>query len=120
MPALSFQKRFAAAVENGEKRQTFRKRRKRPIRAGDTLCMFTGMRTKQCRRLRTEICTKITPVEITFLGTLVLAGVTQTAREAQRFARADGFEDYGEMLKWVVRTHGLPFVGDVIYWGLQA
>jgi hypothetical protein len=47
MPALDFQARFAPLVESGEKRQTIRKRRKRPIGVGQTLYLWTGQRLPQ-------------------------------------------------------------------------
>lgn len=50
MPALNFSK-FIAAVEDGSKPLTIRDIRKNPIRPGDVLYMFTGMRTRQCRKL---------------------------------------------------------------------
>jgi len=51
MPALNFQSRFADLVASGKKRQTIRPVRRHPIKAGDLLHLFTGMRTKRCKRL---------------------------------------------------------------------
>lgn len=51
MPALNFTK-FISAVEDGSKPLTIRDIRKNPIRPGDVLYMFTGMRTRQCRPLK--------------------------------------------------------------------
>ena len=83
MPALNFQKQFADAVESGlfdlrgeprpdrligvrPKLQTIRLYRKdeRDPKPGQTLYHFTGMRTKQCRRLGEAECTSVMPVEI--------------------------------------------------------
>ena len=120
MPALNYQARFANDVESGAKGQTVRKRRKCPIKIGDTLYHFTGMRTKACRRLRIDVCTKITTVEINGYGLLLLDGVAQTEHESQRFAELDGFADYDEMLAWVYKAYGIPFLGDAIYWNPKA
>ena len=53
MPALNFRAEFADAVERGEKCQTIRAYRKdgRNPKPGDTLHLYTGMRTRACRRL---------------------------------------------------------------------
>jgi hypothetical protein len=51
MPSLNFKAQFAESVESGSKKQTIRANRKHPIRIGDTLYLFTGMRTRNCRRL---------------------------------------------------------------------
>lgn len=61
---LNFKAELAPMVESGEKRQTFRPPRKRPIRAGDTLKLYTGLRTKKARLLGTAVCTQVVPMEI--------------------------------------------------------
>lgn len=117
MPALSFKEQFAPAVESGEKTQTIRKIRKRPIKVGDTLYLKTGMRTKYCRSLGTAVCTKVTPCEIYPLM-VAFRGRALLAAQANRFARKDGFDDMDAMVAWFERQHGLPFRGVVIEWDL--
>jgi hypothetical protein len=52
MPAYNFQKQFAPLVQSGEKRQTIRTLGKRShAQPGNKLQLYTGMRTKQCRKL---------------------------------------------------------------------
>ena len=58
MPALGFSKLFVAKVERGEKRQTIRKRRKHPIKVGDTLYLKEGWRTSACRSIGEVVCTE--------------------------------------------------------------
>jgi len=65
MPALNYRAVFATAVERGSKRQTIRRVRKRPIRAGDKLYHYTGMRTARCRLLREDPCLCVLPIRIT-------------------------------------------------------
>ena len=110
---INFSPQFAPLVESGAKRQTIRKLRKRPIRVGDTLRLYVGMRTKACRLLGEAVCGS---VECVVFGHG--RGSHPTARQDQEaFARTDGFESYAEMLAWFERTHGLPFEGVVIRWG---
>lgn len=126
MPSLNFQKQFAAAVESGEKRQTIRATRKRPFRAGDTLHLFTGMRTKGCRKLGEVRCTSVEHVQID--GIEGYDGVWRDAeiRVANRpvdsldaFAADDGFESGLSMFRWFRDTHGIPFEGQLIRWDVR-
>ena len=116
MVAYNFQPRFAEAVENGEKRQTIRRKGKR-IHAdrGDTVHLFTGMRTKKCRNLGEGICIASQFVTISE-GRAVVSG--NVVIDLDRFAHRDGFEDFSEMQEWFRDTHGLPFTGKLIQWRL--
>lgn len=52
MPAYNFQKQFAPLVESGQKRQTIRAiGKRRHARPGESLQLYTGQRTKACRKL---------------------------------------------------------------------
>lgn len=51
MVAYSFHRMFAPDVEAMIKRQTVRAHRKRHARIGEPVQLYTGMRTKQCRKL---------------------------------------------------------------------
>lgn len=118
MPALNFRAEFADAVERGEKCQTIRAYRKdgRNPKPGDTLHLYTGMRTRACRLLAVRRCTAVKPVLIVESYALV-AGETLEGDALERFAKADGFDGWSDMSRWFERTHGLPFHGLAIYWG---
>jgi hypothetical protein len=49
MPALSFMQMFRPKIESGFKRHTIRAERAIPIKPGDLLVLYTGMRTRSCR-----------------------------------------------------------------------
>ena len=117
MPALNYQKQFAPLVESGQKRQTIRARRKHPIKRGDRLHHFTGMRTKACRRLRGNVedyCAFT--VDITIHENRIETEDHVTVPGKEIIAQADGFKDFAEMLAWFQKTHGLPFHGQLIRW----
>lgn len=116
MALIGYQKRFAELVETGQKLQTVRKNRTRPIRVGDPLFHHVGLRTKNCRKLGESICTGVKKVSINEHGRLVIDGGIVAENGRERFARADGFGGWEEMLLWIQRTHGLPFYGQVILW----
>lgn len=127
MPALNFQARFAPFVESGEKRQTIRAHRTHPIYVGDHLYLYTGMRTKQCRKLGEAVCTEIVPVKIFKGGSTFLGDSLLGPRQMEKLAIADGFtagdgsryrvRACEKMVDWFEKTHGLPFRGVLIRWG---
>ncbi len=118
MPALNFQGRFAPLVESGEKTQTIRPPRKRPICAGDTLHLYTGMRTRACRKLGEAFCYLVSPIivneECCYLDGLPLNDV-----QAERIAQRDGFTSWRELAAWFKAQYGLPFNGVLIRWEMR-
>jgi hypothetical protein len=73
MPAYSFNERFVPMVLDGTKRQTIRARRKNPAKVGDTLYLLSGLRTRNCKRLREETCKATTTIVITKFNLLLFA-----------------------------------------------
>lgn len=138
MPALNFQAQFAPLVESGEKCQAIRKRRKdgRDPKVGDTLYLYTGQRTKACRKLREVRCKNVTPISINrskrpwratkhivyscevWTGSYGEASYRNrlSDRRVANLAKRDGFENADEMIAWFEKAHGLPFEGLLIRW----
>ena len=71
MPAYSFNKQFVPMILDGSKRQTIRARRKNPAKVGDILYLYSGLRTKSCKKLREEICKATTTIVITKFNLLL-------------------------------------------------
>lgn len=129
MPGLSFMPRFAPLVESGQKRQTIRKVRKRPIKVGDTLYLWEAQRTPARRYLGEVVCTSVDELRI---APTRAGGVVQlwhsvdfinyaewhprSRRTATRIAQADGLTDFAEMVSLFNKIHGLPFEGVLIRW----
>jgi len=126
MPALNFKKEFAPKVEIGlkeprhreAKRQTIRAGRKdgRNPREGQQLYLYTGMRTKVCRKLGEAECKSVQQFTIEenlaiYVGTRCLS-----VGEEESMALADGFTTRGQFLDFFRKTHGLPFNGFLIKW----
>lgn len=72
MPAYGFKERFCPFVIDGSKPHTIRAYRTYPVKVGDTLSLYYGMRTKNCQLLRREPCTDVKTIAITEQGTVVL------------------------------------------------
>jgi hypothetical protein len=115
MPSLNFKQRFVIPIENGRKRQTIRKMRKRPFRTDDTLYLFTGMRTAKCRRLGTHRCVGAHHITITH-DRIEVDGRILTPAETIELVQADGFASSEEFLDFFRREHDLPLVGQLIRW----
>jgi len=117
MVAFNFQSQFVAAIQSGEKRQTIRRTARASV--GDRLQLYTGMRTKACRKLISPdpICTMchyvaLRPDGITF-------GDASLFPSADEFARQDGFRDYDDMHRWFTERYGdAYFVGRLVRWRL--
>ncbi len=130
--AYSFQRRFAEPIIAGTKCQTIRAHRKRHARSGEALQLYTGMRTKHCRKLIDvdPICTSVTPVRLAFDRSRVLWNydieIDGTAIGRQRwaqseFARDDGFANIDDMADFWFEQHGrgakeIDFKGVLIRW----
>lgn len=115
MVAFNFQRQFVPAIQSGEKTQTIR--RSARAKVGDRLQLYTGMRTKACRKIvePDPICTMchyiaLRPDAITF-------GDASLFPSADEFARMDGFADYADMHLWFTeRYDDAYFVGRLIRW----
>ena len=125
MPLLNFRPEFAALVESGVKRQTIRKRRKdgRDPQPFDRLYLYTGLRTKNARKLGEAWCRSVEPVRIRKIRGATSIRLKRRRKwveleldEAQRLARADGLESLLAFRQWFERVHGLPFEGLLIRW----
>ena len=138
MPALDFQPRFRRLILLGEKRQTIRKVRKRPIRVGDALFLYGGQRRKGGgNRLMEATCVEASPICIrSFRPSIprrvpsknrprirprLVVGVCLDGEHLSRadiiaLARRDGFPGPFGFIRFFVRTHGLPFQGVLIRW----
>lgn len=131
MAILSFKKRFAGKVRNGRKRQTIRGFRKYPIKAGETLYLYTALRTKYAEKLRVVTCKSTEIIHIFFNNSkqIILPEHEQTMdtdAELNAFAKADGFKDFEDMRAFWIAEHGVkkgkrkvilrPFTGTLIKW----
>jgi hypothetical protein len=115
MPALNFKKEFADLVQHRVKRQTIRAKRRYPIRQGDPLFLYTGMRTKSCRKLTDAVAKEVSEIRITESG-VKLDGIALPAKMIGEIARADGFHSISEFKDFFQTNYGFPFSGQLIRW----
>jgi hypothetical protein len=120
---LNFQKQFAPLIERDEKRQTIRQRRRdgKTPKPGETLHLYTGLRTHAARKLGERTVVECFPVhfDLEELGArvVVVNGIRLHVGEADAFARLDGFQNAQEMLGWFRKTYKTPaFDGFCVRW----
>lgn len=131
MVAFSFKGQFAAPILAGTKRQTIRAGRNRPPRVGERLQLYTGMRTKHCRKIIPDpictevrvVCIEVDPAHPQIIASIDFGDFKLRDHEIERFARADGFAGTGEcsarraMGNFWMRHHGPgEFLGLLIRW----
>lgn len=130
MVAYSFKKQFAPLILAGTKAQTIRGDRKRHARPGELLQLFTGMRTRECRRLGEALCTAVERVLIvlphrrqpprivvnTLEGEFVRGATWGVSLD--EFAQQDGFRDFDAMIAFWRENHPGQdeFSGILIRW----
>lgn len=129
MPLLGFRPRFAAPILSGAKRQTIRRPRKDGsprATEGQTLHLYTGLRTKAAYKLGAAPCLAVDDVAINFRRRVVcittIAGVRPILApdDLDEFARADGLEDWADFAATFQDLHGpdlVEFTGVIIRWG---
>lgn len=126
MPLIGFTI-FKDKIQDGSKRQTIRKLRKRPIKVGDTLYIYWKLRTKECERLRVEKCTEHFLIYIMseyWVGRQRIRMLKFendewnpiSYKETLEIAVRDGFKDDVAMLMWFATKHPLPETFEVIRW----
>ncbi|MBD2107408.1 hypothetical protein [Nodosilinea sp. FACHB-13] len=117
MVAYNFKPQFAGPVERGEKTQTIRRTgKRRHARPGDTLQLYTGMRTKSCRLLALVKCSNTWAIEIRPDGRVYLDGeLLNDVDQVQQLVQDDGFGDIPEFL-WFFCPASEHFKGVLIKW----
>ena len=117
MPVFNFQPHFADLVESGTKTQTIRKTCRAKI--GDTVYLYTGQRTRQCRKLGEGTVINVDPVIITPRPVMRLTVCGLDVLSMDSFAKMDGFKSAAQLFEWFAIQHGLPFEGWLIKWELR-
>jgi hypothetical protein len=124
MPAYNFKPQFAEAVEQGRKRTTIRAWG--PLRGaqrGMTAYLYTGMRTKQCRKLGTGLIVSVRSIKISRAranGFVVeVDGSLLNRQEIDKLALDDGFANVLELIKFFNFNYAFPFEGFIHQWELD-
>jgi hypothetical protein len=127
MIAINFKAKFADLVATGKKTQTIRRTNR--FKVGDTLQLYTGQRTKDCRQLGEAVVKKVSQILIfenhirTYSptkGDCLKMVASANYETLNKLAKKDGFKDFEEMKAFFVAQYGdLPFEGYLIQWKLK-
>ena len=134
MVAYSFKKRFIEPIRVGlstislsfdcpPKRQTIRALgKRRHARRGETLQLYTAMRTRQCRKIGDARCVKTDNITLRICSDgdllVTIGGKLMLPADVDGFAQDDGFEGHEDM--WLFWRENHPdteyFNGVLILW----
>lgn len=129
MAALGFKKQFVAPIKRKKnpKDQTIRGFRKIPIVPGERLYLFTGMRTRHCKKIGEAVCNTTTDIVIDENGYSTGGSPVpdnnpfwhsrEDIVELNEFAKRDGFRSWQELIEFWKVEHGdkcFPFHGTLI------
>lgn len=113
MVAFNFKEDFAPKIEAGEKISTIRKTAR--CKPGDLMQLYTGQRTKKCRKIGEKKC--IAVVEICINRDTLWSFPKRRSEDKplpipnRRLHEMEGFLNMEEMLKFFEDHYGLPFTG---------
>lgn len=126
MVALNFPQRFVPPIVSYRKRRTIRQHgKRRPPKPGEYLQLYTGMRTKACRKIleNDPFCMDLSEITIEIavdrIEQIKVNGsiITDTMDE---FAIGDGFEGSVDMHRYWLKSFGPGvFEGNLITWLLR-
>ena len=118
MPALNFKKQFAPKVESGEKRQTIRAIRNTPFKEGDILYLYTGMRTRSCRKLGEAKALEVQSIVIIqSIENVLIDEIALEKEEITELAQSDGFDSSYDFFGFFAETYKEEvFEGQLIKW----
>lgn len=141
MVAYSFKSYFAPQIEDGSKSHTIRGHRRRHAHVGEPVQLFTGMRTRHCRKIIADpVCIAVEPIVIMSsdliepgLAYIEIDGRPLDRDEIEAFAVSDGFDPerlrglapdrmIGDSARetmgrfWAAENPGTTFHGVIIRW----
>lgn len=112
MVAYNFQKQFAERILDGSKRHTIRRNgKRRHAQRGSDLQLYSGMRTKYCRKVCDDRkCLGVYPIEIEVgaenIELIQINGRTLPYEHYGQFAIEDGFTDIWAFHQFWLDFHG--------------
>lgn len=113
---FNFKAQFAPLIESNMKTSTIRMFAKtQPPAVGDTLKLFTGMRQKNCRKLKEVTCQAVEDIEIGN-NYVILRGRILLLNEQNWLATDDGFNCIEDLRAFFRENYGLPVRAVWVSW----
>ncbi len=118
MVAFNFKQDFAGKVLSGEKTSTIRKTKR--CKVGDKMQLYTGQRTKECKKLADAICVATARF---FINEQILWRIENCEGafcNERALHEKEGFKNIKEMMMFFVNQYGLPFEGYIHEWKITS
>lgn len=128
MPTLNFQETFVEPIRSRTKKHTIRARGVRTYKVGDKLVLYTGQRTKSCKKISVESVVAIYDVQMflaedsvsfdTEIGGLDENFCVIRNEKLDEFSVEDGFENWKALKSWFTEMWSgrKIFTGQIIIW----
>ncbi|MGB9154390.1 MAG: hypothetical protein WCD70_15030 [Alphaproteobacteria bacterium] len=116
MTAFNFRPIFVPKILSGEKLSTIRSTKRCEV--GDTMQLYTGQRTKACRKLMDVTCIGVAPIILSAAVMWRLGEITGNVHpmSALLLHAQEGFANMKEMLDFFREEYGLPYRGFIHAW----
>ena len=115
MVAFNFKEQFANDVASGRKPGTIRKSKR--CKVGDKVQLYTGQRTKNCRKLADAVCTGICQISICEAFPWAISKQEGELKSfGKLFHELDGFKNAKDFVDFFRQQYGLPFNGYYHQW----
>lgn len=120
MTAFSFKLKFSPKILAGTKRSTIRSKQR--CKVGDKMQLYTGQRTKACKKLMDAVCIGTSKIRISSDGIWKRSQTKGDCRPTSPLGfmpflhEQEGFQNAQEFVDFFRREYGLPFVGYLHVW----
>ena len=115
MVAFSFKPEFVPKILSGEKLSTIRSTRR--CNVGDTMHLYTGLRTKKCKKLMDVVCIGVATIVVSAYSLWKLGETEGNVRpSAAPLHEQEGFANVKDMIDFFRQQYGLPYRGYIHAW----
>lgn len=116
MVSFNFKPEFVPKIQSGAKCSTIRKTQR--CNVGDKMQFFTGLRTKNCKRVGAAVCVGVSKIIICEQDIWRLEKPQGTVIDRNKHLhQLEGFQNVADMLAFFRNHYGLPFTGYIHRWG---
>ena len=116
---IGFHKEFVPLIESGVKIHTIRRDEKNRWKAGNTMQMYTDIRTKEMKRFAEKVCVSVQYLTINTerKEIFIHRKLLMSNSEIEHLAKNDGFESVDRFWDWFsTKKYESKFVGKIIHW----
>lgn len=115
MTAFSFKPEFVGKIFSGEKRSTIRSTKRCEV--GETMQLYTGLRTKKCRKIMDAVCIGVAPILVSKKSFWKLGETEGNVRPSVApLHEQEGFMNVQDMVDFFAEEYGLPYRGWIHAW----